>query len=205
MIPNKSLAGPISPFSFLEPDKLTTLATVDYQLGGIGLSDPSQGLQVQTWTAEIIGEGTSTSVQISAPNTIPVILFSLSNLSWVRLAFDQNMHPVVAYQYLSGSGFWWFDPTIPGTTFFALPAGSTYPCCSLDDKRPLSTNLGTSDVIVAYLNSTNLLYRQERDRYANEYVLATSLTSYIAAPLLNKIGMDSTLRLLFDIRGVLYQ
>jgi hypothetical protein len=190
---------------YLSPDNLDVTPLLDYEEGGIGLSDPSQGLQVQPWTLTVRGTGINTSVWLDAPNTPAVQQFALSNITWARLAFDQNMHPVISYVYQNGCGLWWYDPTIPGQTFLTLPATASFPCVTLDDKRPISTRLGTSDVVLCYINGTNLCYRLQRDRYATEYVWMSNITSKVSNPFVNKIGMTFGYRLLLDIRGALYQ
>ena len=161
MIPYKSLVQPPRPVGFLYPDNLVSTNLFDHELGGIGLSDPSQGLQVQVWTLEVIGNLLTTAIQVTSPNTLPTILFSLPNITWARLAFDQNMHPVICYITNAGPGFWWYDPIIPGQTFTSFTSDVQTPCCSMDDKRPLETRLGKNDVIIAYLRTGNLFYRQK--------------------------------------------
>ena len=135
-----------------------------------------------------------------------VQLFASPNITWVRLAFDQNMHPFVTFVDQSGSRYWWFDPTVPGQVFATLPVGSSRASCTMDDKRPLSTQLGTNDIILCYINvGNNLVYRQERDRYNTEYVLLANVNLLISAPFVGRIGMNEKLRLQIEIRGALYQ
>lgn len=204
MNPSKSLLPTVIITPYLYPDNLDVTPLEDYEEGGIGLSDASQGLQVQAWHLSVQGSGASTSVWLDAPNTPAVQQFALPNITWARLAFDQNMHPVISYVDATGPGFWWWDPTIPGVTFTSLPSTIVNPCITLDDKRPIQTLLGNTDVVMAYINGSNLCYRLQRDRYGTEYVWMTNITSLLASPFVNKIGMTSGLRLLLDIRGSLY-
>lgn len=205
MIPQKSLIQPPRGSAFIFPDNLISTNLVDYELGGIGLSDASQGLQVQEWTLQVVGLGINTSIQVSSSNTPPTILFSLPNITWGRLAFDQNMHPVICYVDQTGPGFWWYDPTIPGQIFTSLSSDVQTPCCSMDDKRSLEIRLGTNDVIISYIRANGLFYRQQRDRYGIEYSLYPNLNLIIPNPNLNKIGMGVNYRLQFEIYGSLYQ
>lgn len=204
MIPNNQLVQPAIISSFLPPDNIETGPLEDYELGGVGLSDPSQGLQYQVWHMLVTGTGVSTAVYVSAPNTPSTLLFSSPNITWARLAFDQNMRPVISFVDQSGPRFWWWDPTIPGQTFTSLPSTAGVPACTMDDKRPLETRLGFNDVIISYVNNGNLVFRQERDRYNTEYVLFTNIVSIISNAFVNKIGMGIGLRLMFDVRGALY-
>lgn len=205
MIPNKALTPTVRYAPFQYPDNIPVFNTTDYQLGGIGLSDPSEGLQVQAWFLELSGTPASNNVVISAPNQQPLILFSAPNITQISLAFDQNMKAAVAYVSQGNSYFWWYDATLPGYTVISLPAGVTYPRCTLDDKRAREINLGLSDIILAYINNHNLCYRQERDRFTVEYVLYPNIDMAIPNPSLIKIGMNTIERLQFQIFGNLYQ
>lgn len=189
---------------YIPPDDLSPTELIDYELGGIGLSNASQGLQIQTWTLQVLGTGINTAIYLSAPNTPSTFIFTLPQIVWARLAFDQNMHPTISFMYENGAGYWWYDPTIPGNTVVTLPATVYRPCVTLDDKRAVATTLGTSDVVLAYINGTNLCYRLQRDRYGTEYVWVANVTNYLITPFVNKIGMDTNWRLLLDVRGSLY-
>ena len=205
MIPNQSLISPTIIASYFSPDDLANTSLVDYELGGVGLDNSSQGLEYQTWTLNVLGSAAATSVSLSAPNTPATEIFARPNITWARLSFDQNMSPVIAFIDQGGPTLYWYDSSIPGNTFTLLATGSTYPCCTLDDKRNIQTRLGNNDVIVAYVKNNNLYYVQQRDRYATEYVLYTNLTPLISNAFLNKVGMDTDRRLLFEIGGQLYQ
>lgn len=197
-----------SPFLYPESADAYITATTDIKLGGIALSDGSQGLQVQAWTLAVSNVGQSNSavsVTDSHGNTTQV--FSAPGITWARLAFDQNMHPVINFLGSLGSGYYWFDPTIPGVTitYFAPATNITKVCCSMDDNRSIQVNLGTTDVIMAYVANGNLCYRQQRDRYLTEYVLYANITTLIPNAVVWKIGMNSKYRLQFQIAGNLYQ
>lgn len=193
----------ISPY--LYPDNLVATPLEDWELGGIGLSDPSQGLEVQAWHLYVTGSILTTAVWVTSAATGPIQLFALANITWARLAFDQNMRPVVSYVAGGAPGFWWWDPTIPGTTFTALPSTIINPCVTMDDKRAQQTQLGNNDVVMCYINITNLCYRLQRDRYGVEYVWMTNVNHILANPYVNKIGMGTGLRLIIELYGSLYQ
>lgn len=204
-MPGNSLSNPTIWNAYLPPDNIAPSYTVAYQEGGIGLSDASQGLQVQPWMLTIAGPITSNDMVISSPNTAPTVLLSKPNVTEVSLAFDQNMKPCIAYVSQGNSYFWWYDNTIPGYSIITLPAGSTNPRCTLDDKRSVSINLGTADIILCYLLNNNLYMRMERDRFTIDYDLRTSVGNDIPNPSLQKIGMNSKLRLEFTVFGNLWQ
>lgn len=203
MIPQNMLAPSPVISAFFSPDGDTSITELlDLELGGIGLNDPSQGLQVQTWQLSV--DNLLGTFTISSDTQAPLILFTRSNPTWARLAFDQNMHPFISFVDQTGAHFYWWDPTIPGNTITDLSAGIQFPCCSMDDKREIATLMGWNDIILAYILNNNLYFRAQQDRYTVEYLLYTDLTKLVAAPRLWKIGMNSLLRLQFAVQGVLY-
>jgi hypothetical protein len=205
VIPTNALSTSVVFGRFLSPDNLPVDDTVDYELGGVGLSDASQGLMYQTWTAYISGTigDPGTAVYIKAPNTADQLLFSLDGLTAISLAFDQNMHPFIAYTASGVSGFWWYDATIPGQIFTDLPVGSSVSKCSLDDKREVATLTGTSDILIVYIRTDNLYYRQERDRYLTERILLADVSTHLIAPRVGKVGMTEVGRVQFYLYGSL--
>ena len=204
MMPGNALSVPTLWSPYLYPDSIVPSDIVSYQLGGVGLNDPSQGLQVQTWTLVIAGLITSNDMVVSAPNTAPTLLLSKPNVTELSLAFDQNMSPAIAYVSQGNSYFWWYDNTIPGYTIISLPVGATNPRCTLDDKRARSISLGLSDIILVYLYNNNLYMRMQRDRFLIDYVLRTSVGNDIPNPSLQKVGMNTNLRLDFTVAGSLW-
>lgn len=207
MIPGNGLSNPALPLPFLYPKDIDTDSTFAYELGGIALSDSSQGLQIQAWKVEIvpIGDGSTANAVISSATQLPLVLFNLPDFTEISLAFDQNMKPFVAYVSQGNPGFYWYDATLPGDRFTALPPNSTTPRCTLDDDRALEISSGRSDIIIAYILSNNLVFRMERDRYTIEYVLYNNLNLVpITNASLNRIGMDTGYRLQFFLTGGLY-
>ena len=206
MIPTNSLVTPPILAPLLYPLPLLSTDTMDYAWGGIGISDPSQGLLYQIWTLEVRDANLSTSsVWLSSPNTSPFLFVSLGKISRARLTFDQNMKPAVTLTTNLGSYLYWWDPTIPGQVFLTITPGSLYPCCILDDPRPISVNLGGTDVLVFYIRTNTLYMLRQRDRYTVEYTLQINLNLIISNPLLYRVGMNTLERLQFELQGQLYQ
>jgi len=191
--------------AYLSPDNLPSTDLEDWEEGGIALSDGSKGLEVQVWHLLVHGSGATTSVWVDAPNTPPVQIFAAANITWARLAFDQNMHPVISFVAGAGPAFFWFDPLLPGNNITALPSTVVKPSVTMDDKRSIQTTLGNNDVVMAYVNNGNLCYRLQRQRYVTEHVWLTNIVDIIANPFVNKIGMSEGLRLLVEVRGAIYQ
>lgn len=139
---------------------------VDYEVGGVGVSDTSAGLLVKLWTARY-EDG---DVLLSADGVPETVLFSRPGITQIALAFDTNMAPFIAFQDAGGVAYWWFDPSQSQHVIGPyLPAGCNSPRCTLDDKRYLTD--ATRDIILAYLRDGALCYRQQRDNYGIERVL----------------------------------
>lgn len=189
VLPENRLSTTAVGAELLQPDARKTLDTLDYEQGGIALSDPSQGLQVQTWVLRLDEGGL---FYIYPENGEETLLFTDEGALGCSLAFDQNMRPVVAYEVEGESRLRWFD-TVAGEVVTTSYANATDPRVGMDDKRDLSTFLGTNDVIFAYLIAGKLKYRQQRDRYTVEYDLGDSPVSRR----LRNIGMGVNNRFLF--------
>lgn len=205
MIPDQTLSSQLIYAAYISPDELAESDLLSYELGGIALSDATQGLQVQTWTLRGVptgGVSDPVDMIVSAPNTPDTTLLSLVGVTEISLAFDQNMKPAIAYIQNGSAHLWWYDATIPGYTTVDFPSGVKNPRASLDDKRPL--NLGVSDIIVAYIRDDNLYFRAQSDRFTVEYILQADLSSQIIAPQLYKIGMNKEERFMFYLRGALF-
>jgi hypothetical protein len=195
VIPANRLSTDPYPAAYLSPDDVTPPnALTDYELGGIALSDPSQGLRVQTWTATWnSGDG---GVYADSPATSPALVFTPgSGLSWLSLAFDQNMRPVIAYTQAGAAKMRWYDSEIAGYTTTTFPVGTSDPCVCMDDKRQSQTSGGANDVIVGYIRAGSLYFRAQRDRYGVEYLLASDL----GAVKVRRIGMNEVNRLQFRL------
>lgn len=204
MKPRVSLSSPVEWSQFLPPDDRTSTPLLDWELGGINLSDSSQGLQVQPWSVFVTGTGSATKIYVNSSTTGNVFLFSQPYISWVRLAFDQNMHPVVSFVSNGAPYLYWYDPILHSETFTPLFTDIQFPCVTLDDKRPEETFLGNSDVVLSYVRGGELIYCLERDRYGVEYVWDATISTKYANPQVNKIGMNENYRLQLEMTESIY-
>lgn len=185
MLPGHALSSTAIKGAYLAPDFLP-VGLVDFELGGIGISDPSKGLRVQVWKLEYAGG----SVYLSSANTPATPLFQRPDITEIGLAFDQNMRPFVCFVQQGAAYYWWFDTLTSQQIFTALPAGSRTPRACIDDKRPLQA--ASSDIILAYMRDDKLYFRAQRDRYTIEYLLAEGLEAD-----LDRIGMTDKNRIQF--------
>lgn len=173
------------PSAFVDAKADTVSPVVDYETGGIGLQDPSAGLQYQTWTCQTDGS----DITIEADNSPAQVIYSGANITEISLAFDSNMNYFVAFVEDGQAKFKWFDSTISAFTVNNLDALDENPRCTLDDKRSFN-NSGRS-VVLLYLRNDNLYGRYQNDRYATEY----NLGAITAGKKLAKIGMMDNLRI----------
>lgn len=161
---------------------------LDYEDGGIGIQDPSEGLNYQRWMARVINGGTG--IALSADNTPEFTLIEGEDITHVALAFDSNMRPVVAFVDGGMAKLYWYDTSVSENVITEYP-NIQNPRLTTDDKRAMQS--GIRDVIFAYQRNGGLYYRQQRDRYQAEYLLQES-----APGVLKKVGMTNRLRLQFE-------
>ena len=196
MLPENSLS------TFSAPDKLigaraksVDLSLVDYEDGGVDISDASEGLQFQEW----VGEYRDQKITLNAENgnTFDVVTIEPpSVLAEFSFTFDQNARPVVVYVIDDVSYLFFYDTLAEDYNTVQQQARMISPKVALDDKRSL--NISNSDVILAYIYSNSLCYRQQRDRYLIEYVLSTELVAnHKRVNRLVRFGMGKNWRLQF--------
>ena len=197
MIPENSSGEKLSSLLvsafYLEPDGEQTYPLLVKERGGIGLNDPSQGINIIDWTLRYFPA--TGDMVIESETTPQTILFTLPDITEIDLTFDGNMNPFVAYVADGDAWFWWYDSDIPGTTHTNLPAGSLTPRCTLDDKR--EDLEGASDIILCYVHNGGLRKRIQRERYTVEETLENPfLHPTLGLPaVLVKVGMNKKNRL----------
>lgn len=147
----------------------------DWELGGVALNDPSQGLMVKVWHLQATKRAGSDDVDVtvSAPGVAPTLLFTVPGITEVALAFDQNMNPFVAYHQGSDAKIYWYDPTIPGMTHTTLPSGIRTMRCTMDERR--AELVADGDIILAYIREGNFCVLYQRERYEVEHVMRTGV------------------------------
>jgi len=169
-LPLDALSVPSYPGTLLSPDgiELSNRLT-DYERGGIAINNPSQGINVRDWRIRYVG----TNILISgSPYTTETTLISAVGVTEISLAFDQNMRPAVAYIEAGQPKLYWFDSFVSTqvTTLLATDIVSTY--LTTDDKRDVASQTNTNDILLFYVRASSLFYRQQRDRFSIERLLA---------------------------------
>lgn len=188
MMPDQVLSSTTIPGEFIHGDTLPFNPLVDYEPGGVALNDASQGLFGKLWTLQVVSD----IFLLSAADVSPVALFTRAGTTECSLAFDQNMRPTIAFVAAGQATLWWYDSIAEAQVFTDLAAGVSNPRVTLDDKRPMQSEV--SDVILAYLRAGALYFRAQRDRYEVEYLLASGVQRS-----LRRISMNNKLRLQFEM------
>lgn len=187
-LPSDSLSTTPAPATPLAPDGIERNdPTVDYELGGIALNDPSQGNQVQVWRCWTDG----TSAWVAPDNNLAAKTLILTDfdITEVSIGLDQNMAPTVAYIAGGVCKLYWFDSLISGYRTTTYPNHYT-PMLTLDDKREGQS--GDNDILFFYVRDRKLCYRQQRERYGVERVLQTVPSNEVR---IMSLGMSRSNRL----------
>jgi hypothetical protein len=195
VIPSNRLSTEPHPADFYDADAIEPAnRTTDYELGGIGLNDPSAGLQYQIWVATY--DPDTGDVSLEAPNTVQTVIFNALEVTELSLAFDQNMRPFFAFVQNGQAKFRWYDTVLGANRITDLDPSDISPRCCLDDKRELQVTQGNVDIILAYVRNNNLYYRQQRDRYEVEYLLKEEVNGVLL-----RVGMNKEYRLQFYLEA----
>ncbi len=168
--PHKLESSTAAPAYFLRPDDRARDEQgllVDYELGGVAIQDPSQGLLARVWKLWVDG----VNVRIAPIDALgsAVTLFSGVGITEVTLSFDNNSMPIVAYIQGDELKLRWFDlsQSPPQYVTNNFGPGIATPYLAFDDKRPQF--IGTSDVMLFYVRDRKVWVRLLRERWMVEY------------------------------------
>lgn len=190
MLPNDAISTPPVLAAYLSPDGERTDALEDYEQGGVGLQDTSAGLGAYRWRGWFSGG----AVYLQRDGLAAALIDTPADVVEFAFAFDQSMRPVTAYQTSGGTLLLrYYDTLALAYATVSFGAGRN-PRLTLDDKRLSQSS--SSDVIFAYARDGGVYYRQQRDRYLTERLVASSSDGDLV---LRNIGMTENLRLKFDI------
>ncbi len=162
---NRASTAPV-PSALLAPDDIErTDRRVDFEMGGVAIGDASLGVQVRHWRAWVADD----TVRVAPwPELTPITaLFSAAGVSELSLAFDQLMHPTIAFVQDGLAKLYWYD-TLAGAQVTTDYPGVTSPVVCLDDKRDTQVLAGVTDVLFIYARAGGVWYRQQRDRFTIE-------------------------------------
>jgi len=192
-IPGDRLSSLYLTGHFLSPDDLDNYPLLDFELGGVGLNDASEGQRYQVWTCRYF-PATGDFV-VEAPNTPPTIVHNAMGVTELSFTFDNNMQVFIAYVQSGQAKFYWWDTNIAGFTVSNLPAGSLTPKCCLDDKRETQTT--ANDIILCYVDGGALYERKQRERYQTAHLLEDPFLHpvYGLPAVIKRVGMNVKNRL----------
>lgn len=176
------------------PDNMPKRPTIDYEIGGIGLQDPSQGLMVQTWRCWF--DRDRSAVMVESPNTPPEKIFEQNDLVWLSFCFDQSMRWSAVYTLKDGESYIrWYDSLAGDYAITPLDEDVITPFLTLDDKRAIM--LGSSDIILAYIQNETVYLRVQRERFQVPHVWQEDIPKEW---IIRNFGMSNKLRLQMEIR-----
>lgn len=193
MIPELSME--YVPGTLLYPDEVPRRNLIDYELGGVAIQDPSQGLQVQAWKCfyNKLESKVYVTPMVTDPNTA-IELFEESGIVELSIAFDQNMRWLCVYVLNTGQcKLRWYDASIGNYAIRDMGMEIISPMLAMDDKR--AQLVSDSDVLLTYITkSKKLCVRAQRERFNTEHVLKTDIKGRIY-----NFGMTNKLRLEWQI------
>ena len=183
---------------FLYPDNVSTDNELeDYEMGGIALQDPSQGLQYQVWKG-FWDPLTTTAYLEPADTSIPIPIFTESDVVEFCFTFDQNMRWAAAIRTSANLlKFRWYDTAAAAYVTTDISNVRSVRL-TLDDKRLLQTQFGNTDIIITTLTTGGVLgWSLQRERFINWYNYAGR--TFPSRARITHFGMSQTLRLQWRI------
>jgi hypothetical protein len=184
-----TISVPPVPGNIIQGRSKTHNLLIDYETGGIGLNDPSQGQLVQVWQGIVQN---FRDIYFSAPNTPNTIVYSTGYAAqMISICFDQNMRPHVAFMENGTSKLYFYNSSLGHSDLLVLPTGSKNPKITLNDKRPEQSTY--SDIVLVYQRGTDLFVRVQRERYLIEHLVATGTVGELL-----KIGMNDGMRIQYE-------
>jgi hypothetical protein len=166
------------------------LPTYDFVLGiackargSLELGVGDTGINAGDWTGRV----DAGVLVITSPLGVETSVISVGVIESITFAFDRTMRPTVCWNTkLNGAYLYWFNSLSAAYETLHLPTVRNA-MVAHDDTRDWSS--ASSDVLLAYQVEDLVCYRQQRDRYQIEYVIAVG----IEKPNIKKFGMCTDL------------
>lgn len=189
----------VSPYQFPD-DKTPKTELESYEMGGIALQDPSEGLKYQPWYG--YWNPTDETVYL-CPNITgtPIPIFTEPDVVEFAFTFDQNMRWSAVTRHEDNTvNHRWYDTSVANYVITPYTDMKSV-AITLDDKRDLQIQSGVTDIIFTYLDLTGgVHWRVQRDRFLIQY---THTDSVPPRCYITHFGMNSKQRLQwrFELRG----
>lgn len=158
------------------PDALTFDYLTAFCPGPVANGDTSQGVISFAWRCRVDNPSIfdlTGRVYISRQNDtgndwepeVELFTFTGDRIDEIDIAFEQAGRPVVCAERNGHIWLYWYNTISAAFEFTDFAVGRT-PRVILD--APF--NITSSDVLLFYLSASNLVFRQQQDRYGNEIV-----------------------------------
>lgn len=161
-----ALSSETLPWCYRGGRSLPVSKMCDYEDGGIGIQDPSAGLEYQVWRTRVTTDGTR--ILLGAANHPEQVIHTGTNITEVSLSFDGNMRPHFAWVEEGVAYFNWYNSLTSAFEIMTLP-GAISPKVAMDDKRAIANSY--QSVLLAYIRDGVLYGRGQRDRFQVEYTI----------------------------------
>lgn len=199
MLPDNVLSTEVVQGIYLFPDNIVGTPLEDYELGGVAIQDPSQGLQVQPWYGYWSALDNTAYLRANFTGS-PIALFTESDVVEFSFTFDQSMRWVAAT--LSSTGvlkFRWFDASVPGYVMTTYSNVFSMKLC-LDDKRRAQLAADKSDILLTYITTSQELYfRAQRERYLVAHLLSSTIQPNVS---ITNFGMCKNYRVQWRLQNI---
>lgn len=191
MLPKHKLSSISQPDDWLYAYPTDYSPLIDYEMGGVELNDPSQGLDSTLWKLELNKQ--TGELKLGKHGEDGEVLLTDKAIKKVSLAFDLNARPAYVLEYDNHVKFTYYD-TVTSQNVTVNFDGVRSPYITLDDRRV--ENSAGSDILFCYIKGQQLCVRYQRDRYTVEHILHDlPHDNYM----LERVGMAVNLRILFEL------
>ena len=162
--------------NFLGGRAIAGHSLLDYETGGKGINDTSEGLDYQIWRGRKVGGDVILDTEGDA--SIPDYVVISGDITEFSFSFDANMQPVVAFVESGITKLYWYDTST--ASFITDVINGITPKVSMVDKRRTQEFYG---VVLMYARDGGIYYRLQEDRYGIERYWDVGYA-------LDKIGMN---------------
>lgn len=142
---------------------------VAYTEGGAVLADVTQGMSGYIWHCYL----DNNNIYLKREDLDTTYLITTKeNVSQLDVTFDQSMRPFICYVADDLPYYYHFNTDSNVYSEVPLDPSIKFPRCELDTRDEYLIH--QSDIILGYTREGNLCYRLQRERFLQEYLIATN-------------------------------
>lgn len=190
MLPDGVLSTQVISGSILPPRDKPKELLIDYDMGPVNISDPTQGMKVKVWTGYVNGGW----VTYKADGVTPYPVYETGSITELSITFDQNGRPCFGFSNDSGANLYWYDTLTNAYEVLNVGRLAYNPRVFLDDKREF--NIAQNDILFFYILNGYLCVRYQRERFLTEH----QLTTVNASTIIDNVGMNNKLRVQLNLK-----